>query len=119
MTYDHSNVFAKILAGELPNNTVYEDDHVLSFHDIKPCTPVHVLVIPKKPYISFADFVVQETAEEVSYFFKKVNNIATDILGLKEGGFRIISNTHGNDIIQEVMHFHVHILGGKSLDSLV
>ena len=54
--YDDSNIFARILRGEIPSNKVYEDDHVLAFNDINPLSPTHILVIPKGPYVSWDDF---------------------------------------------------------------
>jgi diadenosine tetraphosphate (Ap4A) HIT family hydrolase len=56
MSYDPSNVFAKILRGEIPCKKVHEDDHTLAFLDIRPQAPVHVLVIPKGAYVSWDDF---------------------------------------------------------------
>ena len=56
MPYDRNNVFARILRGEIPCNKVYEDEHVLAFHDINPLTPTHILVIPKGEYVSLDDF---------------------------------------------------------------
>ena len=56
MAYDDSNVFAKILRGEIPCKKVYEDAHALAFHDINPQAPVHVLIIPKGEYVSADDF---------------------------------------------------------------
>ncbi len=56
MAYDSDNIFAKILRGEIPCKKVYEDDFALAFHDIHPQAPVHVLVIPKGPYVSLDDF---------------------------------------------------------------
>ncbi len=115
--YDDNNIFARILRGEIPNNTVYEDEHVLAFHDINPQAPVHILVIPRGRYISVADFGMQADAEEIAAFWRAVSKIAQD-QGLPESGFRTIANTgiHGG---QEVPHFHVHILGGTALGPML
>ncbi|MCB1556074.1 MAG: histidine triad nucleotide-binding protein [Alphaproteobacteria bacterium] len=112
--YDESNIFAKILRGEIPCNKVYEDNHVLAFHDLYPKAPVHVLVIPKGAYVSLVDFSEQASAEELKAFWAAVAKVAHD-LGLTEEGFRTIANT-GLNGGQEVPHFHVHLLGGKSGD---
>jgi histidine triad (HIT) family protein len=117
MKYDPTNLFSKIIKGEIPCNKVYEDDRVLAFHDINPAAPVHVLVIPKSAWCSFDDFILDAEAEEVSYFFKKVRQIAQQV-GLSGTGYRLIMN-HGNDASQTVHHFHVHILGKKHLGPLV
>ena len=113
MAYDNDNIFAKILRGEIPNATVFEDESVLAFNDIAPKTPIHVLVIPKRPYIDMDDFSVNGTAEEIGNFFKKVGDIARN-LGLDENGYRVVSN-NGPNAGQLVPHFHVHILGGQKI----
>jgi histidine triad (HIT) family protein len=117
MAYDPDNIFAKILRGEIPNDTVYEDDEVLAFRDINPQAPVHVLVIPKGAYVSIDDFGRDATPEAVGRFFAAVRTIARD-LGLAEPGYRVIANI-GGDGGQEVPHFHVHILGGRPLGRMV
>lgn len=117
MTYDSSNIFAKILRGEIPNNTVYEDDHVLAFKDIRPQAQVHVLVIPKGAYVSAQDFGAQASAAEIAAMARAISKITQD-LGLAETGYRLIANTgaHGH---QEVPHYHVHILGGQPLGRML
>ncbi len=117
MKYDANNIFARIIKGELPAKKVYEDDKVLAFEDLHKQAPVHVLVIPKGNYVSFDDFVSQADASDVDYFFKKVQEIAAS-LGLSESGYRLIAN-HGQDSMQLVPHFHMHILGKKRLGPLV
>ncbi len=117
MTYDKNNIFAKIIRGEIPANKVYEDNNLLAFHDISKAAPTHILVIPKGEYIDFCDFTTKANAEEISYFFKKINEIASS-LGVDKGGFRILSNI-GSDAHQTVKHFHVHILAGKKLGPLL
>ena len=117
MTYDSNNIFAKIIRGEIPAKKVYEDEKVLAFHDIAKAAPTHVLVIPKGEYKSFSDFVAKAEAEEISYFFKKVAEIA-NLLAADKSGFRLISNV-GSDANQAVPHFHVHILAGKKMGPLL
>lgn len=117
MAYDKNNVFAKILRGEIPSKKVYEDEFAFAFHDISAAAPVHVLVIPKGEYISFTDFTANAPKELVYGFFTSVQKV-TQQLGVQEGGYRLISN-HGPDASQSVPHFHVHILGGRSLGGLL
>lgn len=117
MIYDDSNIFARILRGEIPAKKVHESTHALAFHDIAPLAPVHVLVIPKGRYVSFADFTAQASAEEVAGFWGAVAQVAA-ALGLDASGYRIVSNI-GADSGQEVPHFHVHILGGRQLGRLI
>lgn len=116
MSYDPNNLFAKILKGEIPNNTVYEDDHVLCFDDIAPKAAVHCLIIPKGPYVSLTDFTATASNDEIIAFNRAIAKII-EIKGLTQNGYRAICNTndHGG---QEVPHFHMHILGGEKLSSL-
>jgi histidine triad (HIT) family protein len=114
--YDDQNIFARILRGEIPNRTVLEDESVLAFHDIAPQAAVHVLVIPKRAYVSFADFA-KAPAEEVAAFWRAVGRVAGE-LGLEEGGYRLLTNM-GADAGQEVPHFHVHIFGGEPLGRMI
>lgn len=106
--YNTQNIFYKILKSEIPNKTIYEDENILCFYDINPKSKIHALVIPKMNYIDFNDFVTNANPTLVSNFFKKVNDIAVDILFLEN--FKIITN-NGAGAGQEVFHFHVHILG--------
>jgi len=115
--YDDSNIFARILRGELPCKKVYEDDTVLAFHDIHPQAPTHILVIPKTPYVSWDDFSTKAPAEEIAAFVRAVGNIARKA-GLVESGYRLLANVGANSG-QEVPHFHVHIFGGKPLGVMI
>jgi len=115
--YDENNIFAKILRGEILCDKVYEDDYVLAFNDIAPQAPVHILVIPKGAYVSIDDFGANGSAEEIKGFFAAVSKIAREN-DLAEKGFRSIANT-GDDGGQEVLHFHIHLLGGKPVGRMV
>ena len=115
--YDAQNIFARILRGEIPCRRVFEDDHVLAFHDIRPLAPVHVLVIPKQPYVSFADFSIRASEAEIAGFTRALGQIAA-MLGLEEPGYRVLSNM-GAAAGQEVPHFHVHLFGGASLGPML
>ncbi|MBM85423.1 MAG: histidine triad nucleotide-binding protein [Rhodospirillaceae bacterium] len=117
MTYDKDNVFAQILRGEIPNKTVFENEHALAFHDIHPQAPVHVLVIPKSAYATMAEFIAQGTQEEHAAFISAIGEVV-QITGLARGGFRTISN-NGPDGIQEVPHFHMHVLGGRPMGRML
>jgi diadenosine tetraphosphate (Ap4A) HIT family hydrolase len=115
--YDDQNIFAKILRGEIPNRTVYEDACALAFHDIAPQAAVHVLVIPKGPYVSAVDFAARASDGEIAGFWRAVGKVAA-VLGLEQAGYRILSN-HGIHAGQEVPHFHVHIFGGGPLGRMI
>jgi diadenosine tetraphosphate (Ap4A) HIT family hydrolase len=115
--YDDQNIFARILRGEIPSRKVYEDGYALAFHDINPQAPTHVLVIPKGPFCSFADFSAKASADEIVGFIRAVGTIAKD-LGLEAPGYRLLANMgdHGG---QEVPHFHVHLFGGRPLGRMI
>jgi diadenosine tetraphosphate (Ap4A) HIT family hydrolase len=115
--YDDNNVFARILRGELPSKRVYEDDHVLAFHDINPLAPVHILVIPKGPYVSWDDFSAKASDAEIAAFVRAVGKIARDER-LVEQGYRVLANT-GLRGGQEVPHLHMHIFGGQPLGPML
>ena len=117
MAYDPTNVFAKILRGEIPSDAVFEDDFALAFRDIHPQAPTHVLVIPKGAYVSLEDFSATADAAELAGFWRAVGAVARQ-LELVDGGYRILAN-HGPDAHQEVAHFHVHIFGGRDLGGMV
>lgn len=104
--YDKNNIFAKILRSEIPSKKVYEDSEVLAFYDINPKARIHVLIIPKGEYLTFADFILN--SNNIEDFFKRVRYIAEDVLQLKD--FKLITN-NGEGAGQEVPHFHIHILG--------
>ena len=111
--YDNENIFAKIIKGQVPCKKIYEDDDVLFFEDINPASKIHVLGVPKVKCVDFSDFVKNNNKDIVDNFFKKIN-VVIEKLGIKDSGYRIISNS-GSDGGQEVPHFHVHILGGEKM----
>ena len=115
--YDDSNVFARILRGELPCRKVYEDEHALAFHDLNPQAPVHILVIPKGSYVSWDDFSDKADAQEIAGFVRAVGRIARDE-GLVPPGYRLLANVGANSG-QEVPHLHVHIFGGRPLGPML
>ena len=117
MAYDDSNIFAKILRGEIPCAKVYEDASALAFNDIHPQAPVHVLVIPKGPYVSMDDFTEKAPPEMIAGFFVAVGKVARQ-LGVHQSGYRLLANT-GADSHQEVPHFHVHIFAGRPLGPML
>ena len=115
--YDSNNVFARILRGELPCKKVYEDEFAFAFHDINPQAPVHILVIPKGPFVSWDDFSAQGSEAEIVGFVRAVGNVARE-LGLVEPGYRMLANVgqHGH---QEVPHLHVHLFGGRQFYAML
>lgn len=117
MPYDPNNIFARILRGEIPCKKVFENDHVLAFHDIAPKAPVHVLVLPKKPYMNMDDFTQNAPEAEITALLRATGQVARD-LGIAETGYRVISNC-GLNGGQEVPHLHLHLLGGGPVGRMV
>jgi diadenosine tetraphosphate (Ap4A) HIT family hydrolase len=115
--YDDQNIFAKILRGEIPNKTVYQDEFALAFHDINPQAPTHVLVIPKGAYVSWDDFSAKASDAEIVGFVRAVGTVARD-MGLVAPGYRLLANA-GTDSHQEVPHLHVHLFAGKPLGPML
>lgn len=119
--YDQNNIFARILRGEIPCKKLLETEHSLAFHDIRPQAPVHVLVIPKGPYVTLDHFALAATPAEQADFMGAIGQVCK-ALGIQPGeggsGFRAISNA-GNDGVQEVPHLHIHILSGRTLGRMV
>ena len=115
--YDDNNIFARILRGEIPSRKVYEDNWAFAFHDINPQAPVHVLIIPKGRYCSFADFSANASDAEIAGFMRAVGSVARQ-LGLEAPGHRLLANM-GEDGGQEVPHFHVHLFGGRPLGRMI
>lgn len=119
--YDTNNIFARILRGEIPCNKVLETPHSLAFHDIRAQAPVHVLVIPKGPYVTFDHLALAGSAEESADYIAAIGQVCQQ-LGLQPGeggrGYRVIANA-GEDGVQEVPHLHVHILSGRMLGRML
>jgi diadenosine tetraphosphate (Ap4A) HIT family hydrolase len=117
MAYDDSNIFARILRGELPCKRILENEHALAFHDINPLAPAHALVIPKGAYVSMVDFGAKASSEEIAGFVRAVAETAQK-LGIADSGYRLLANS-GPDAHQEVEHFHVHLVGGRPLGPML
>jgi len=115
--YDDHNIFAKILRGEILNKTVYEDDFALAFHDINPQAPIHILIIPKGPYVSWDDFSAKASSDEITGFVRAIGHVAREY-DLVAPGYRLLANI-GGDGHQEVPHLHVHLFGGRSLGPML
>ena len=115
--YDDNNVFARILRGEIPSTKVYEDEYAFAFHDINPLAPVHILVIPTGPYVSWDDFSERASDAEIAGFIRAVGKVARD-QGLVGQGYRVLANI-GLRGGQEVPHLHAHIFGGEPLGPML
>ena len=115
--YDSSNIFARILRGEIPARRVYEDDHALAFDDINPQAPYHVLVLPKGAYVSWDDFSARAGDAEIAGFVRAVGLVAREA-ELVADGYRLLANV-GRDAHQEVPHLHVHVFAGRPLGPML
>lgn len=115
--YDDQNVFAKILRDEIPSNRVYEDEWAIAFHDIAAQAPIHILVIPRGPYVSWDDFSERASDAEITGFVRAVGKVARDA-GLVARGYRLLANT-GRQAGQEVPHLHVHLFAGQPLGPML
>ena len=120
MTYDDNNIFAKILRGEIPCKKIYEDEFVLSFHDINPQKKIHVLVIPKGKYIDLDDFSNKASSDEMVGLLRGINIVAKKLgISVDTGkGYRALVNIseYGG---QEVPHLHFHLFGGEPVGKMV
>ena len=120
MNYDDSNIFAKILRGEIPCNKIYEDEFVLSFHDINPQKKIHALVIPKGKYTDLDDFSLNASPNEIVGLIKGINIVAKKLkISVDIGkGYRALANI-SEDGGQEVPHLHFHLFGGEKVGKMV
>ena len=120
MSYDDNNIFAKILRGEIPCNKIYEDEFVLSFHDINPQKKIHALVIPKGKYIDLDDFSIKASSDEMIGLLRGVNVVAKKLkISSDTGkGYRVLANISENGG-QEVPHLHFHLFGGEKVGKMV
>ena len=120
MSYDDNNIFAKILRGEISCKKIYEDEFVLSFHDINPQKKIHALIIPKGKYIDLDDFNSKASDKEIVGLIKGISIVAKKLgMSLDMGkGYRALSNLseHGG---QEVPHLHFHLFGGERVGKMV
>jgi histidine triad (HIT) family protein len=120
MSYDRNNIFAKILRKEIPCKKIFENDHVLSFHDINPQKKIHALVVPKGEYIDLDDFNNKASDQEIVALSKAITEVSK-ILGISMDmgkGYRALTNLseHGG---QEVPHLHFHLFGGEKVGKMV
>ena len=120
MSYDDDNIFAKILRNEIPCNKIYEDEFVLSFHDINPQKKIHALVIPKGKYVDLDDFSQNASPDEIVGLLKGINIVAKKLnISVDTGkGYRVLANI-SEDGGQEVPHLHFHLFGGEKIGKMV
>ncbi len=105
-------LFEKIIAGQIPADLVYEDDHCVAFRDINPQAPVHVLVVPRKPIVNVASADDDDT-ELLGQVLQAAKKVARQE-GIADSGYRLVLN-NGTHAGQTVFHLHCHVLGGRAL----
>ncbi|MCX7988047.1 MAG: histidine triad nucleotide-binding protein [Thermodesulfovibrio sp.] len=105
-----SCIFCKIAKGEITSQKVYEDEHVLAFHDIAPQAPIHILIIPKKHYATILE-LEEKDKDLIGHIFMVANKIARD-MQFHEQGFRVVVNCNRNGG-QTVFHLHFHLFAGR------
>ena len=105
-------VFCRIVAGELPSDTLYQDEQVMAFRDINPLAPTHVLIIPKRHIGSLAELSDDE-AQIIGHMAGVANKIAREE-SIARKGYRLVVSS-GEDGGQVVPHLHMHLLGGRRL----
>ena len=120
MTYDDNNIFAKILRGEISCKKIYEDDFVLSFHDINPQKKIHALIVPKGKYVNLDDFTQNASSKEMVGLLKGISIVARKLgISVDTGkGYRALANI-SEDGGQEVPHLHFHLFGGEKVGKMV
>ena len=120
MSYDENNIFAKILKGEIPCKKIYEDQFILSFHDINPQKKIHALVIPKGKYTDLDDFCKNASKKEMVGMFKGIEIVSKKLgISIEDGkGYRALTNI-GDNGGQEVPHLHFHLFGGEKVGKMV
>ena len=105
-------IFCKIVSGEIPSNSVYQDADLIAFRDIAPAAPTHILVVPRKHIGTLAEAI--QTDEPL---VSKLLRVATQIAAsekVEASGYRLVINT-GKDGGQSVSHLHIHLLAGRAL----
>lgn len=108
-------IFCRIAAGELGTEFLVQTESVVAFDDISPAAPVHVQVIPRRHIANIGE-LAREDGDLLGELVDVANQVAR-IKGVAASGYRLITNT-GPDSGQEVLHLHLHVLGGKKLGRL-
>ena len=109
-------LFAKIIRGEIPSDTVYQDDLVTAFRDIQPLAPTHILIVPNKVIPTVNDVTVED--EPIIGRMFTVARLLAVQEGIAESGYRLIVNCN-EDGGQEVFHLHMHLVGGRPLGGML
>ncbi len=111
-----TTIFAKIIAGEIPADIVYQDELVTAFRDVHPQAPTHILIVPNKE-IGTVNDLTAEDEQIAGRLLLVAKKLAADE-GIAEDGYRLMinCNAHGG---QEVFHLHMHLLGGRPLGPML
>ncbi len=107
-------IFCQIIAGKVPSDTLYQDEKVMAFRDIRPITPTHVVIIPRKHIPSLTQ--LSDADLPLMADLVKVANQLAKREGIAEKGYRLVINC-GREGTQLVPHLHMHLLGGRQLSA--
>jgi histidine triad (HIT) family protein len=105
-TYDDQNIFAKILRGEAPSVSIFEDEHVIAFMDIFPQSPGHCLVVPREPARNLLDLSPDAAAAAI----QRVQKLARAVEKALEPEGIVVTQFNGAPAGQTVFHIHFHII---------
>ena len=108
-------IFCKIINGEIPSTSVFQDEQTYAFRDIAPAAPTHILIVPKQ-HIDSVNAMTEADEQVIGHLFNVARQIAAQE-GLSEPGYRLIINTNAN-AGQTVFHIHLHLLGGMQLKAM-
>ncbi len=106
-------IFCKIIAGEIPSDTIYKDEEFIAFRDIQPQAPVHILIVPVKHIVSVNDLGEKDTSM-IGRLILLARRLAEEE-HVAESGYRLVINC-GNEGGQVVPHLHLHLIGGTRLN---
>lgn len=108
-------IFCKIRDGEIPSEKLHADEDCFVIRDINPAAPTHLLIIPNEHFAELSE-IGPEPHPAFSSMFAAARALAEEE-GVSQSGYRLIVN-QGSDGGQEVMHLHMHLLGGSPLRGL-
>ncbi|MBK6793719.1 MAG: histidine triad nucleotide-binding protein [Anaerolineales bacterium] len=108
-------IFCKIINGEIPSTSVYQDEQAYAFRDIQPAAPTHILIVPRK-HIDSINAMTDNDEQTIGHLFNAARQIAAQE-GLAENGYRLVINTNAH-AGQTVFHIHLHLLGGRQLTKM-
>lgn len=105
-------LFCKIITGDIPSDSVYEDEKLVAFRDINPQAPTHVLIVPRQHIATLNDLNVDD-GQLISHMALTATKLAKE-MGIADNGYRLVWNCNRQGG-QDVFHIHLHLLGGRAM----